>query len=221
MQYIYSKDCKKEFLKLDGELYKYIAKVRRHKVGDELKLRNLKDDILYTYKIVDINKKNIELVLKDFVIKKGAKSKRLELFWCIIDTKTIEKTLPFLNQIGVTKITFIYCQRSQKNFKIDLNRLQKIVINSNQQCGRVDLMEFDLAFSLKDVLKENDNLAVLDFGGDSDFKGNFEKVLIGCEGGFSDEERQMLKNYKKISFKTENILKSESAAVSIAAKLLL
>jgi 16S rRNA (uracil1498-N3)-methyltransferase len=132
----------------------------------------------------------------------------------------IEKTLPFLNQIGVKKITFIYCERSQNNFKLDFERFKKIIINSNQQCGRVHLMEFCLEKNLEKVISKNQNLSVLDFGGSSDFS-NVEKVLVGCEGGFSDREKELLKNQKKIAFSTKNILKSETAVVAVASKLLI
>ena len=36
-----------------------------------------------------------------------------------METKNIEKVLPTLNEMGVHEITFIYCERSQKSFKVD------------------------------------------------------------------------------------------------------
>jgi 16S rRNA (uracil1498-N3)-methyltransferase len=45
--------------------------------------------------------------------------------------------------------------------------------------------------------------------------------LIGCEGGFTNKERSLMKNHSKISFQTNNILKSETATISIASRLLL
>jgi len=220
MQYIFSEDAGNKSLVFTQELYKYISKVRRYKVGENIFLRNLKDDMLYTYEIENISKKEIFLLFKDKILKKNSLEKEIELFWCVIDIKIIEKTLPMLNQIGVKKITFIYCDRSQKNFKLDFNRFKKIVINSNQQCGRVHVMEFELENSLEDIIKSNSDLAVLDFGGDSDFS-DIKKVLIGCEGGFTKSERELLKECKKITFKTKNILKSETAAVGISSKLLI
>ncbi len=220
MQYIYNEDAGKEQLKLSNELYKYIVKVRRFKIDDEIVLRNLSDDNLYIYKIKDISKRGLTLTLVYFkLLKKELMD--FEIFWCVVDTKTIEKSLVFLNQIGVTKITFIYCDRSQKNFKLDFQRFQKIVINSNQQSGRVHIMEFKLASSLQEVLKDNTDLYVLDFGGDTNLNKKINKVLVGCEGGFSDKERVAFNKNSKISFKTEHILKSETASIAISSKLLL
>jgi 16S rRNA (uracil1498-N3)-methyltransferase len=144
MQYIFNEDASQNSLVLTQELYKYLVKVRRFKEGEKVAFRNLKDDYIYYYKIEKITKKEIFLSLFEKVLKKNSLEKELEIFWCVIDVKVIEKTLPFLNQIGVKKITFIYCDRSQKNFKLDFEKFKKIVINSNQQSGRVHLMEFDL-----------------------------------------------------------------------------
>ena len=220
MQYIFDEKAGENHLSLDQSLYKYIVKVRRFQEGDKLFFRNLQNDLLYLYEIEKITKKEVFLSLKEKISKKISLEKELEIFWCMIDPKTIEKTLPMLNQIGVKKITFIYCDRSQKNFKIDFERLKKIVINSNQQCGRVHIMEFEIVKSLKEVLEKNRDLVVLDFGGESDFC-DIKKVLIGCEGGFTQEERDLLKSQKKVAFSTQNILKSETAAVAVSSKLLI
>jgi len=220
MQYIYNKNASQNTLVLDSELYKYIVKVRRYKTNDFLYFRNLEDDYLYTYKIENITKKEIFLSLFEKVLKKNILKKELHIFWCIIEPKIIEKTLPMLNQIGVSKISFIYCERSQKNFKLDFERFKKIVINSNQQCGRVHMMEFELINNLESIIEKNQDLYVLDFGGDS-ICSDIKKVLIGCEGGFSDSEKVLLNSLKKVAFFTQNILKSETAVVAISSKLLI
>jgi len=220
MQYIFSEDSGNQTLELEGELYKYIVRVRRYKEGDKLHFRNLKNDTLYKYTIENISKKTLTLTLFSKSFEKKSIDKKLHIFWCIIDPKIIIKTLPFLNQIGVTKITFVYCDRSQKNFKIDLLKLKSILINSSQQSGRTHLMELEVVNELKTILSKNSDLAFLDFGGEKSFK-RLKKVLIGCEGGFSEEERELLKKQEKIAFDSQNILKSETAVVAVASKLLI
>ena len=219
MQFLYDERAGEASLSLNGENHKYLFKVRRLKEGDSLFMRNLHDDILYLYKIVTIDKKEALLALSQ-TRQDEKRSKSFHLFWCVIDPKVMEKTLPMLNQIGVSKITFIYCERSQKNFKIDHRRIRKILINSCQQCGRGDLMEIETVESLETVLQKHENISVLDFGGAKKWE-SIGKVLVGCEGGFSEYERELLKNCNKIAFDTDFILKSETAAVSIASKLLI
>ncbi len=221
MQYIYKEQSGVKNLTLNGDLYKYIVKVRRFNINERINLRNLKDNTLYIYKIIDISKKDIFLELIETKKDEKKEKKYFEIFWCIIDNKIVEKTLPLLNQIGVSKITFVYCDRSQKNFKFDFERLKKIIINSNQQSGRVDLMEFAISNSLKDIVENEKDLYILDFGGDCLIDKKVKKVLVGCEGGFSKSERELFNKNKKISFKTSHILKSETACVSLSSKVLL
>ena len=222
MQYLFDSEAGVQTLSVKEENYRYLFKVRRQKKDEVIALRNLKDDFLYFYKIENILKKEALLVLKDkkeLVIKP---SKYLHLGWCVVDPKTIEKTLPMLNEIGVSKISFIYCQRSQKNFKINFKRLDKIVLSSSQQCGRSVMMEFEEIKSLQNFLEIYPNSAIIDFGGKDIKKTSlFSTVVVGCEGGFSENERKLFENKPIYKLNTPMILKSESAVVSISAITLL
>lgn len=220
MQYVYDKNASQNILSVRDENYKYLFKVRRLKVDDIINFRNLEDNVLYQYKIINIEKKEAELELIDSIKDKQKFYKKFHLIWCIIDPKIIYATLPMLNQLGVFKITFLYCDRSQKNFKLDQLKIKKILINSSQQCGRVKLMEIEILDSLEDVLKVYPSFAVLDFGGKKEW-GKIDSVLVGCEGGFSENEREKLQNHYKIGLDTDLILKSETAALTIVSKLLI
>ncbi|HHD83362.1 MAG TPA: 16S rRNA (uracil(1498)-N(3))-methyltransferase [Campylobacteraceae bacterium] len=219
MQFLYDPDAGAQRLSVSGENHKYLFKVRRFREGESIGVRNLRNDFLYHYRIGEIGRREAVLELTD-AVELPRRGGRLHLIWCIIDTKVIERTLPMLNQTGVGRITFVYCDRSQKNFKPDLKRLEKILINSCQQCGRSDLMQIEISDRLDDLLHAYEDIAVLDFGGEKEWN-EVERVLIGCEGGFSDGEREKLQNSYKIGFKTDLILKSETAALTIAAKLLI
>ncbi len=220
MQFLYNEFAGKEHIEISGDDYRYLFKVRRFGVGKILDLRNMQDDLLYQYNISSIDKKIATLTLTKTISDLPSKRKILHLLWCIIDPKIIYQTLPMLNQIGVTKITFIYCDRSQNNFKIDLARAKKILINSSQQCGRSNLMELEIFSSLKEVIELYGEFNVMDFGGDREWQ-NLNQALIGCEGGFSDDEKILLKEHPKIGLKTTNILKSETATLSFCIKSLI
>jgi 16S rRNA (uracil1498-N3)-methyltransferase len=219
MQFLYDPHAGEAKLHLSGENHKYLFKVRRFKGNETIALRNLRDDLLYRYRIEAIGRREamLQLIASEELPRRG---ENLHLIWCIVDPRVIEKTLPMLNQTGVKKITFVYCNRSQKNFKLDFERLEKILINSCQQCGRSDLLRLEIVDSLKDVIMKYEDFAVLDFGGQKEWSDQ-ERVLVGCEGGFSEEERRILQKYNKIGLKSDLILKSETAAVTIAAKLLI
>ena len=223
MIFLYNEDAGKKTLKLRGEDHKYLIKVRRHKVGDLLQFRNENDPhTLYTYTITDITPRELFLELQNSEEKRVVPQKHLHIGWCMIDPKSIEKALPSLNEIGVSKISFIYCARSQKNFKPDPKRLHRILKASNQQCGRSSFMEFGIYDNLEDFLKEYPDVKVFDFCERIlEEKSGFENVLIGCEGGFSQEEKKLLSQKEVFRLDTPLVLRSESAACAVAAKILL
>jgi 16S rRNA (uracil1498-N3)-methyltransferase len=218
MQFLYYQNPQNQII-LTGDEHKYLFKVRRIKKNETVKIRNLKDDYLYFYKIEEINKKEAILKLTE---KKYLPNKPVKFFhiaWCVIDPKNIEKTILALNEMGVGKISFVYCDFSQRNFKLKLDRIEKILINSCQQCGRSDLMEIEIINSSKEFFKKYENFSVLNFNGKEIASNDITlPVLIGPEGGFSaNEENKFKEIYKLKGF----ILRSESAACAISAKILL
>jgi 16S rRNA (uracil1498-N3)-methyltransferase len=220
MQYLYHENANEQKITISGENHKYLFKVRRFEVGKTIDLRNLIDNTLYSYKIEEIGKKEAILVLVEAKKDPFKEKKSVHLLWCIIDPKVIYTTLPMLNQIGVEKITFLYCQRSQKSFKVDLNRAKRILINSSQQCGRASLMKLEVLNDLQKAIELYGEFDVMDFGGDLEW-GEVDRVLIGCEGGFSSDEKKRLKRHRKIGLKTANILKSETATLIFSTKALI
>ncbi|WP_434657462.1 16S rRNA (uracil(1498)-N(3))-methyltransferase [Sulfurimonas sp. NW9] len=52
-------------------------------------------------------------------------------------------------------------------------------------------------------------------------ESDFTTVLIGCEGGFSAKEKEFLKNQEVFRLDTPMILRSESAVLAVASKILL
>jgi len=221
--YILHDEASKETLKIKGELHKYLVKVRRHSVDDEINFRNKNDiTMLYRYRVTSVEPKYLELELLSSEKNITKSKKPLHLAWCVIDAKSIEKVLASLNEIGVSKISFIYCDRSQRNVKLDFKRFERILEASMQQCGRTSYMEFDTYKSIKEFIAEFKDVKVFDFCEkvlDSD--ADFERVLIGCEGGFSQDEREFLKSQESFRLDTPMVLRSESAVVAVASKILL
>ncbi|QOP46439.1 16S rRNA (uracil(1498)-N(3))-methyltransferase [Sulfurimonas paralvinellae] len=223
MIYLFNEKAGSQRLVIKGEDFKYLIKVRRHTVGDELGFRN-KEDIktLHRYRLNSIEPRSVDFELINSEIVEIKAKKELHIGWCVIDNKSVEKVLASLNEAGVKKITFIYCERSQKNFKPDFKRFERIIEASNQQCGRTELMEFDTCKTLQEFVSQNPDMKVFDFtektlGCESDFK----TVLIGCEGGFSKNEKEFLEDQEVFRLDTPMILRSESAVLAVASKILL
>jgi 16S rRNA (uracil1498-N3)-methyltransferase len=222
MKFILHPDAGTTDLVVSGEDYKYLIKVRRHKTGDLIGFRSpekLSQECRYRLERTD--GRNGYFVLEsryDAVCEAGQK---LHLGWCLIDPKTVEKTLPMLTELGVTKITFIHCRRSQSNFRLDFERFRRIMESSIMQCGRTSLIELEESPSLSAFLKTHPEAVILDFGGEvlkPDEKP--ETVVVGCEGGFDESERKLFSDRAVRVFSSPMILRSETAAVAIASRLL-
>ena len=223
MQFIYDKNAKNELLKIEDENYNYIVKARRHKLDDILDFRNLEDDFLYSYKISQIDKKSLILNLLKKEEKLIENSKKIHLAWCVVDPKTIYENIASLNELGVDKITFVYSDFSQKNFKINFEKLEKILINSSSQCGRSSIIKLDIYKNIDTFIKDNPDTYFLDFSQTSiDSKVlDIKTLMIGTEGGFSKRERELFNKNFIVGFSSNLILKSQTAIISATSKIIL
>ncbi|MGL2787650.1 16S rRNA (uracil(1498)-N(3))-methyltransferase [Helicobacter pylori] len=222
MRFVYHPLAKEPTLKIEGESYIHLYRSRRIKSASRLDLRNLKDGFLYTYEHAEIAKKHALLRLVGVQPLEIMANKKVHLILSVIEIKSVEKILPFLNQLGVSKLSLFYADFSQRNEKIDstkLERFQKILIHSCEQCGRSALMELEAFPSTKEVLKAYPNASVLDFNGEAlPTSADFEKgIIIGPEGGFSEQEREYFKEREIYRIPLDMVLKSESACVFVAS----
>jgi len=222
MQFTYHENCGDETVNISDDIYRYIIKARRHKMDDEIYFRNLKDDFIYKYTLQSISKRDALLTLQSKEEKRVKAKHSLHIGWSVIDPKTVEKYISSLNEIGVDKITFIYSSFSQKNFKPNLEKLRKILINSSQQCGRSSMMTLDVCESLEFFLDAYPQSKILDFSENTlESTAKVDTILIGTEGGFSKEERALFNKENILGLNSNLILRSETAAISVASKILL
>jgi len=221
--YILDDEAGKEVLHVRGDLYKYLIKVRRHKEGDELKFRARENiEMLHRYRLDNIESRTITLSLISSKTEEVKSKNSLHIGWCVIDVKSIEKVLPSLCEIGVDKISFIICERSQKNFKLDFKRFERIIEASMQQSGRSSFIEFDIYKNIKDFIDKFPDTKVFDFCEKSlEESSDFKRVLIGCEGGFSSDEQKLFSSLESFRLNTPMVLRSESAVMAVASKILL
>ncbi|CBG39394.1 16S rRNA (uracil(1498)-N(3))-methyltransferase [Helicobacter mustelae] len=217
MRFCYHKESGSHELCIEGELFVHLYKSRRTKKETPLAFCNLMDGKLHHYVQVEITKKSALLSLQssqDYVVL----PKKTHLLWAITESKNIEKTLPILNQLGVRKLSLFYANRSQRNEKISLPRLEKILIASCEQCGRSTLMELEILKNTKEALALYPSAKILHFGGKCFGQGDFEHgVMIGPEGGFDAEEVRAFLGHEILGIDGGIVLRSESAALFIAA----
>ena len=84
------------------------------------------------------------------------------------------------------------------------------------------MMKLEVAENLEQFLASYPQSKMLNFS-KTNFIGNsvIDTIVIGCEGGFHEEEVALFDEENLIGFDTPLVLKSESAACAVSAKLLL
>jgi 16S rRNA (uracil1498-N3)-methyltransferase len=91
-----------------------------------------------------------------------------------------------------------------------------------QQSGRSSYIEFDTYKNIKDFIIKFPQTKVFDFSENTlQSSADFDTVLIGCEGGFSKEEKKLLSSLEVFRLDTPMVLRSESAVLAVASKILL
>ncbi len=218
MNFFYDPRCGNAEIEITGENYTHLIKARRAKVGDTLFGRNFQDGCLYSYNLEDIARKKANLTLMHKEKKEVEPYKNIHLAWSIVESKTVEKTLPFLNELGVKRLSLFFSDRSQKNISLCVERLEKILINSSCQCGRSSYIDLEMVGSLEKFLDKYPQSSYLHFGGEKPKKEDFfHPILVGPEGGFSKKDLGILKTKKRVGLDHPLILRSETATISLAS----
>ena len=132
-------------------------------------------------------------------------------------------------ELGVSK--FVPCKTEFSNFdKLNYTNLELNAIEAAQQCERIDIPKIEKIINLDAIIKELPNDRAIVFCDESDTNlpsiyeevrlnlNNYSKwsVIIGPEGGFSNEERELIKKQKNVLRVTlgSRILRSDTAAIS-------
>ena len=128
-------------------------------------------------------------------------------------------------ELGVARLIPLMTQRTVAE-RVKLERLEAIAIEAAEQCGRTRLPEIATPIGLKPLIELRDERRRLYFadegGGEpaaTAFQAGPALILIGPEGGFTDEERGLVRaapNAVPISL-GPRILRAETAALAALA----
>ena len=205
--------------KLDKSQSHYIYKVMRVGIGQTFSLFNKNGE--WEAKIENYKDQAVDfLVIKK--IRSNENNKEIWLAFAPIKLNYLNLMLQKATELGVTKLIPILTERTIVR-KINLARINKIVIEAAEQSNRLDIPKIEKLTRFKNFLKENKNTNIV-FGdlNTNNVKFDFKDekpvcVLIGPEGDFTEDERSMILNQKNITpIKiNENILRSETAAISM------
>lgn len=217
-------DKKIEFGK--GPILHQIKNVLKMKEKEMISLFSQTQESLYIIERID-NKK-VLLSWKENLSPQVKLKREVILFQSLIKKDKMEWVTQKAVELGVKKLIPVISERSEKK-DINLERLQKIIIEATEQCGRIDIMEIEAPVKFKDALKQKSPIAFLGDGSGKDFSNLIKEsldskavfsVFVGPEGGFSPVEMTLaLENGLKIGALSNYTLRSETAAVATLSLL--
>ncbi len=208
---------------LQKEQSHYLKDVMRLKAGDTFSVFNREGE--WSACVQNYEKKSTKIK----ILEKVRDKKNEQNIWLAF-TPIKQNPLNFIIQkgteLGVQKFIPILSERSAVK-DINAERIKKVIIESAEQSNRISVPEIIKLENLKNFLisfPKKGCLVFCDINCDkSDLKNILSKkdigpicILIGPEGDFSENERQLildLKQSQPISL-AQNILRAETAAVA-------
>lgn len=178
------------------------------------------------YSIISISKSSVNLQ-KLYDVKPKITDRQLYLFWSLLKRDNNELVLQKCTEIGVTHFVPLITERTIKK-DFNQERAQKIIIEASEQCGRADIPSISKPFTAEEAIKEYAKKMELFIADQSGQFHNYQismsraaGVVVGPEGGWTENEHELFKNYKLKKMKiSQFILRAETAAIVAASKLL-
>ncbi len=224
MHIFYTPDISGKFYFLDKEESRHCIKVLRLKIGVIIQLIDGSGGF-YEAKIISENHKKCEIEITKKTENYGKRNQKLSI--AIAPTKNISRYEWFLEkvtEIGIDEILpFTSFHSERKNIKNE--RLEKVVVSAIKQSIKTYKPELY-------KLQSFNNLIKMDFEGqkfiaycktDNHLKNEYKTgsnalVLIGPEGGFSEQEVELAKDngFKPISLSNSR-LRTETAGIIVAS----
>lgn len=212
------------YIQFSNEDIHHILNVMRGKIGDKIEL--VFDHSLYLAEIIQLKPLEVKIIEKleqDVELKKD-----ITLFFALAKGDKNEFVIQKATELGIKKIVFLNSTRSvvkfkQEDFNKKLLRYQKIAKEASEQSHRLSIPEIIGVYDVKNIpislLAERNFLAFeVDAGMTTntfiDLKENSYSVLIGSEGGLTEQEVEVLTSmgFERISL-GKRILRCETAAV--------
>ncbi|HEX2788016.1 MAG TPA: RsmE family RNA methyltransferase [Ignavibacteria bacterium] len=228
MEYYYTpkENINKNYLYIIGDERKHLAKVLRKKIGDKIEVTDGELSV-YECKIIEIEKERIkcEIINKKHNVNEPALKIRL-FIGQLRNHDRFEFAIEKAVELGVNQIYPVISKYTVTNEKLNetkLKRLSKIIISAMSQSQRCFLPILHKSVSFDELLEltrnDKEKIVMYEFSGsenklDEKISSDTINLLIGPEGGFSEDEINQLKNNGwKVKSLGERKLRAETAAI--------
>ena len=202
----------------------YLGNVLRKREGDEVRLFNGQDGE-WRAEIANMSKKATEVVVKE-QLRVSSPCPDITLCFALVRKHRTQFIIEKATELGVRTLQPVLTARTQfPKFNIDKARLQ--AIEATEQTERLDLPIIEPLIKLDSLLSNWNSespLIFADEAGDalpalSALKSLSEPsaFLIGPEGGFTPQEREILRGHSFVTAVSlgPRILRADTAAVSL------
>ena len=212
----------KRIIILDQE-NSHLIKVLRKKTGDNVNITDGKG-FLYNCSIIESDKNKSILEIEKSVEFKNDSPKLNVAISLTKNKDRFEWFLEKATEIGVNEITPLICRYSERN-RFNLERSKNILVSAMKQSLRYTLPVINKPVNFKDYITSNSQNMIDSFIAtclDTDvkllkeklIKGNDSLIMIGPEGGFSENEIYSAKKAKFVPVSLGNSrLRTETAGV--------
>lgn len=224
MKKFFAKHIGNNFI-FDGDEFAHFN-VLRCKIGEQVICFG-DDGYDYLCEIKEITKKQaIASIINKEINTKNPKI-NLTVFQGLVKGEKLDLIVQKLTEIGISNLyTFEseYAIAKANNNKID--RLRKISMESCKQCGRNIPLNIYENLKFNEMVDKLKNFDLILFANEKNKVRNFDifkkckniAIIVGSEGGFSDNEINLIYSSGAINFGLgERILRAETAVISISA----
>ncbi|MBP7280633.1 MAG: 16S rRNA (uracil(1498)-N(3))-methyltransferase [Leptospiraceae bacterium] len=202
---------------LNKEEIEHLRSLRLNDISKTIEVRDGKG-VSYFFQVESKSKTGKLLEKKTTIIP----NIKIEIASAIPKAQRLDFLLQKGTEIGVTAFYFINFFQSERR-EINLERSNKIILEAASQCQRHSIPTIKLYNSLEKFLQENKQVFVLNPEAKEllSLNQNWGMIpIIGPEGGFRQEELELLQRYDAKNFSIgNNILKIETAHTYIASIL--
>ncbi|MCW8832149.1 MAG: 16S rRNA (uracil(1498)-N(3))-methyltransferase [Colwellia sp.] len=225
-----------ETVKLSDDAFGHIVRVLRLTEGDEIAIFNGRDAYQYTAKLIDVKKKHASIAVIEQKSINNESPLNIHLGQGISRGDRMDFTLQKSVELGVNKITPLFTERcgvklSNERLAKKREQWQKIVISACEQSGRCIVPEVAQPMLLQDWLQQETSALKLNLHPKAEHSimtlpmdrandSQRVRLLIGPEGGLSDEE---IEQANKADFKDillgPRVLRTETAALTAITTL--
>ncbi|GLX85180.1 ribosomal RNA small subunit methyltransferase E [Thalassotalea loyana] len=217
---------------LDDNAFGHAVRVLRHKEGDPLRFFNGQDGYEYQATLTQVKKKTAFAQVTDRTKVENESPLKIELGQGISRGDRMDFTLQKSVELGVTSITPLFTERC--GVKLTGERLakkreqwQKIVISACEQSGRVFVPTVNEPVWLEEWLSIETDALNINLHPRAEhsimslpFDSQNIRLLIGPEGGLSDEEidKASAAQFKEVLL-GPRVLRTETAALTALTAL--